>query len=331
MRSLISTAGVVRWVLVIAVGLLSLVSQVRADDSKDYEALIRSALQEYDAGRYDEAGALFRRAHELSPNARTYRGLGLTYYESRKYALAVEHLRAALDDTRRPLTAAQRDGTQKILDQAEGFVARVTVLLEPSDATLEVDGYAAQLKGTQLLLDAGSHELIARAPSHMEEHRRVDAIAGSATEVRIALNPEPTQVASGPTPQETAAQAATSEPPPVAESSGGPGIGPYIVLGAGGALLIGSLVTGLMAQSLHSDLEKRCPDDKCKASDTEAADDKKTGRTLVAETNVLLTAGLVAAAAGATWWILAPRDESQPQVAAVCAPSGCMAALNARF
>jgi hypothetical protein len=323
-----------RIIAIVALVLLAPSGAARADDrgGGDYASLIRSALGEYDAGRYDEASALFRRAHELSPNARTYRGLGLTYYELRKYALAVEYLRAALADTRRSLTAQQRESTQRILRQAEGFVARVKVELQPLDAQLEVDGYAAELKDGELLLDAGSHELIARAEGHQEEHRRVDAIAGSSTAIQISLQGEPraTEAASAPSPAEAASRAQdTAAPPATAATSGGPGAGPFIVLGAGGALLIGSLVTGLIANGLHSDLEGRCPDDKCK--DPDAADDKETGKTLVAATNVLLVSGLVVAAAGATWWILAPRDESAPQVAAACVPGACGATLRAHF
>ena len=307
-------------------------SSARADDKSDYNNLIRSALNEYDAGRYDEAGALFKRAHELSPNARTYRGLGLTYYEGRKYALAITHLSAAIEDTRRPLTPAQRESTIKILRQAEGFVARVRIRLEPESATLEVDGYPAEMNNGELLLDPGEHQLIARAPDLVEERRRIEAIAGSSTEVQMTLSPPQLEVAASaePTPSETQDQASTDQTPEQG-SSGGAGVGPIIVLSAGGALLAGSLVTGLIANGIYSDLKSRCPKGRCSPNDKDATSDKSTGKTLVTATNVLLISGLVVAAAGATWWILAPHDDTEPQVAAACAPTGCMASVQGRF
>ena len=87
-------------------------------------AQAEDALGEYDAGRYEEAAALFERAHAKSPSARTHRGLGLSYFGARKYVLAVEHLTAARTDTRRPLTKAQLSEVENFLKQADRFVAR---------------------------------------------------------------------------------------------------------------------------------------------------------------------------------------------------------------
>jgi tetratricopeptide (TPR) repeat protein len=299
----------------------------RADDA-EYDGLIRNALSEYDAGRYEEAAALFGRAHAISPNARTHRGLGLSFYEARKYALAVRHLRAALQDQRRPLTADMKSSAQKVLRQAEGFVATVHVALDPSDATLEVDGHPAELEGNELLLDPGQHELIARAPDHAQERRIVEAISGSTSDLQLTLGSADEAAAQSPEMAPPQAQP-TSTPAPA--TSSGLGVGPYIVMGAGGALLIGSLVTGLMANSLHSDLEKRC---KPECMDDDVASDKKKGKTLVTVTNVLLAGGLVTAAAGAAWLIIGSMNggqESSTQVAAVCLGDGCAAAVTGRF
>ena len=46
-------------------------------EAEDYQAAVRQAVAELEAGHYPEALALFREAHELSPSARTLRGLGL--------------------------------------------------------------------------------------------------------------------------------------------------------------------------------------------------------------------------------------------------------------
>jgi hypothetical protein len=319
----ITAAAALVLALVLGVGV------ARADDA-EYDGLIRSALSEYDAGRYEEAAALFGRAHAISPNARTHRGLGLSFYEARKYALAVSHLRASLKDQRRPLTADMKSSAQKVLRQAEGFVATVHVTLDPAEATLEVDGHPAEIEGNELLLDPGQHELIARAPDLAQDRRIVEAISGSTSDLQITLHPAGEETAEA---QETAAPPLQSSPPTPAPaaSSSGPGIGPYIVMGAGGALLIGSLVTGLMANSVHSDLEKRCKP-TCMGDNIES--DKKKGKTLVTVTNVLLAGGLLTAAAGAAWLIIGSMNggqESNTQVAAVCLGDGCAAAVTGRF
>src|SRR4051812_11159906 len=79
-------------VLVVALGAASPRVAVAQDaDTPQYRGLLNEAVSEYDARRYEEARALFRRAHELSPNARTLRGIGMASFELREY---VEALRA---------------------------------------------------------------------------------------------------------------------------------------------------------------------------------------------------------------------------------------------
>src|SRR5437868_2687260 len=72
-------------------------------ESPQYRALLEEAVGEYDARRYEEARALFRRAHDLSPNARTLRGIGMASFELREYVEALRSLEGSLADKRRPL------------------------------------------------------------------------------------------------------------------------------------------------------------------------------------------------------------------------------------
>jgi Flp pilus assembly protein TadD len=68
-------------------------------DSPAYREAIEHGLAEYRAGNFAEARALFLRAHAISPNARTLRGLGIVEYELRNYAEAIVRLRQALAST----------------------------------------------------------------------------------------------------------------------------------------------------------------------------------------------------------------------------------------
>src|SRR5688572_7233282 len=67
--------------------------------SAGYDDLIKRAIVEFDNSHCAEARALFRRAHELSANARTFRGLGITAFELRRYLEASAELKASLDDS----------------------------------------------------------------------------------------------------------------------------------------------------------------------------------------------------------------------------------------
>jgi hypothetical protein len=55
--------------------------------------------------------ALFRHGHDLLPNARSFRALGMTAFNLALYPAALRELIAALDDARRPLRGALRQQT----------------------------------------------------------------------------------------------------------------------------------------------------------------------------------------------------------------------------
>jgi hypothetical protein len=126
-----------------------------------YTELVNEALRESAAGRWAEARVLFRRAHDVYPNARTLRGIGMVAYELSDYTDAIRHLRLALDDARRPLTDEQRAEAQRILDAALGFVGRYTLENVPSGARFLIDGRPLEPEpdGT-LLLDSGPHHVV---------------------------------------------------------------------------------------------------------------------------------------------------------------------------
>src|SRR4051794_16670861 len=71
-----------------------------AAEASEYRELIEQALSEFKHKNWPEARVLFRRAHELSPNARTLRGMGVVSYEMRDYVHAVLELSSALVDAR---------------------------------------------------------------------------------------------------------------------------------------------------------------------------------------------------------------------------------------
>ncbi len=305
----------------------------------DYRELVRQAVEEYRAGRFEEASAFFKQAHAIRPSARTHRGLGLTYFEARRYTLAIPHLRGALTDTRRPLTPDQREVVERALEQAEAIVARFQVTVEPSGATLELDGSKTTLVGGELLLDPGKHELVCVAKGHQSARRILDAQSGASSSLHIELTRDKEAVQIAEPEEKLAVQPAkggtSSEVPADAGDEGeggdegGAGIGPFIVMGAGGALLIGAGVTGLLAQGVYSDLEEKCPDGAC--TDPDWKDDRDSGKALVVATNILLAGGLVTVAAGVTYWLLTSGSEQETQVAAGCTLDGCGAAIAQRF
>ncbi len=159
-------------------------------DSAEYRKLIEDGLQEFDRRNWEEATALFKQAHALNPNARTLRALGLCAFEARHYAEALRYLKAALQDTRRPLTAKQRAGVERSIERAEHYVGGLTLLLDPPDASVRIDGQEVTVDPhSELVVDAGELEVEVSAPNYLTELRRVRVASEGHEEISVRLEP----------------------------------------------------------------------------------------------------------------------------------------------
>jgi len=154
-------------------------SWVHAQESDGYKRTIEQALEEYERGNWDEAYSLFLRSHELSPSARTWRGIGVVAFELRLYVKSVFALDAALKDDRKPLTEEQREAAVRLITRARMFVATYHVTLRPESARLFVDDSPARFFDGVLLLDPGEHTLAVEADGHVGERRAQRAVAGT--------------------------------------------------------------------------------------------------------------------------------------------------------
>src|SRR6266700_2339843 len=176
-------------------------------ESPQYRALLEEAVSEYDARRYEEARALFRRAHDISPNARTLRGIGMASFELREYVEALRSLEASLVDKRRPLTPTQRQQVEVLLERTRAFVGRFFIKTTPKEALLRVDGAPVALESDgSLLLSFGRHSLTAEAPGSSPENREINVIGGERQELEFQLRP------------------VAVSPPPSGKSGGGGGL-----------------------------------------------------------------------------------------------------------
>ena len=123
----------------------------------------------------------------------------------------------------------------------------------------------------------------------------------------------------------------TDAPPPEAKKS--PSIVPFVLMGVGGAMIIGGVVTGAMASSKQSELEDNCMDKVCDPKLQSLADE---GKTLAVVTDVLLFGGIAAAGTGAVLWFLNNNDSSSEESAPVsatlsCGPKACGGRVGLRF
>jgi hypothetical protein len=163
-----------------------------AAETQQYRALITDAVAEYDAHHFEEARALFRRAHQLEPSARTWRGIGMAAFELRDYVKSLRALEASLVDSRSPLTGAERDEVQALAARARVFVGHFVIHLSPKQAVLRVDNAPTTLDdGDILMLESGRHVLTAVADDRRTETREINVLGGERREISITLPPMP--------------------------------------------------------------------------------------------------------------------------------------------
>jgi tetratricopeptide (TPR) repeat protein len=281
---------------------------------------VARAVAEFGAGRWAEARALFLRAHELWPSARTYRTLGMTSFELRAYARALAELQAALDDPRRPLEPAQRQEVLQLVERTRPFVGRYRVRLSPADASLLVDGAPQVLDGEGVLvLEVGSHELLARAAGHAELRRRLDVQGREDQELTLEL------IAQAPQAPAAATAPAPARDQPETDEDGGGRLWTWIA--GGTAIVLAGTATGLwLASDAEYDEEfAKCNDDGVPT----CGDDEVDGTWEDLETASYVSAGFAigAGVAAVTLFFLEGADEEAP--IAVPGPGGVQ--VRARF
>ncbi len=108
----------------------------------------------------------------------------------------------------------------------------------------------------------------------------------------------------------------------------------WIIAGAGGALALGGVITGVMALGRQSDLEDRCVMDGDRfLCDDAALADADGGKTLALTTDILLIAGGVTLATGVVLALIlgGDADEDDPSVAVAADRNGASFSVRGTF
>jgi tetratricopeptide (TPR) repeat protein len=153
-----------------------------------YRAAIKDALAEYDAHHFEEARTLFRRAHQINPNARTLRGIGMASFDLRDYVAAVRTLSASLTETRKPLTPEQRTQVEGLLERSRLFIDVYTLKVAPADARILIDGRSPDLEpDNTVLLGFGTHTLEASKAGYVLRTFPISVRGGEHKELAVTL------------------------------------------------------------------------------------------------------------------------------------------------
>jgi hypothetical protein len=270
-----------------------------------YRGLIDQALDEFKRKNWPEARVLFRRAHELSPNARTLRGMGMVSYEMRDYVNAVVELSGAMSEGRQPLTEVQRKECEGLLGRSRTFVGAYTLVIEPAQANVSLDG-ATPVRDAEgrLLVPFGEHTLRGSEPGYLDEEIRLSVEGGEQGQLRLALAKPPAVAVSReeflepqsmpPTNPFGVADPASE---PTTQTRGGLRYS-WLALGATAAFGAGAVASWFVGQGKLDDLDSQCARQASSAPCVRGGVDTGSVKTLERTTNALL--GLTAASLVAT-------------------------------
>lgn len=298
----------------LALGMTLVAAGARAQNSEldaEFQRLVTEAVAEYEAERYPEAQALFRRAHERAPNARTLRGIGMASFELRQYSVALRALTASLGETRLPLTEEQRTHVEDLIARARNFVTRVQLEVSPAAARVRLDGseLMRESDGT-ILLDSGHHVFDGSADGYQPRSMSFDAQGGEEASLALDLTAVPTV----PAPQ-----------PTVPQPDEGLLLVSVTLFATSGLALAASGVTGALALGGQSELRRVCNHYVCPDS---AQPTLASTAQLATATDALWVTGGVLAAAGLAILLgalLAPHAPTR--VMAGCTAAGCSLSL----
>ncbi len=112
---------------------------------------------------------------------------------------------------------------------------------------------------------------------------------------------------------------------------------PIALIAGGGALIVGGVVTGVLALGAQSDLESLCPDHECHAGldESKPKDAADRSQTFATVTDLLFIGGAVVTGVGVTLLVFniaeIEPEPGTPVAAATCGLSGCAANVTWEF
>lgn len=301
--------------LLVVISILSgLSGLVRAADANAQEttasaadALFQSGKSAMESGDYRTACERFRESFRLQAAVGTLLNLGACEEKRGHYAVGLQCFRDALSmlgdgDFRRGYA-------EERLTALRARVAFVHVMFDgavPSDLRLRQDGVdlGASSLGVEFSVDPGEHVFEASAAGFAPSRTVVTVAEKEHREVTLRLSPAPL---SG---------AREDHSAPARE----PGkLGPYLLMGTGGAAMIAGAIFGLVVASEASDVHDHCTGSICDDDGLSAA---RRGKPYAVLSPVFLGAGAALAIGGFVWLKVSSRARVSPVVSAASPNAG---------
>lgn len=295
-----------------------------ADELAARRALIEQAEAARTSQQHAQSLAFAERAAaiQMSPSLRLF--IAREQQALRQLASALGNAELCVREAERDASLRNREqilaGCRAVTSEIQSASGRIVVSVPSAPEGLEVRAGDVLLRPS--LFDApyvvptGALTIRASAPGRQPFERTIEVAQGSSTAVQITLAPVVIE------PALRTPEPVRVEPRPVRLE--GPGAGPWVVVGVGGAGLIAGGALWLVASMQRSALDMQCPGDATRVcgSLTSSEIDQRVGSINGLSTGAVI-AGSVGGAAvigGVLWYALAPRRPAREAASVAVLP-----------
>ena len=303
-----------------------------SEDARTHFAAGVALLQDPEGEKVEEAYREFQKAYEISGSPKILGNLGFCAMRLERDGEAIEaysrYLRDVPDIDGDERAQIVRDlqtltvGVARLTIQADKPGVRIVDVRTPTRGERVTNIYGPVDGKIDIGVRPGHHVISAKLADHEDATWEVDAFAASRDRYAFTMRP----------------RIVVQSPGPVARSSN---VGPWVVMGIGGAMLVGGAITGIVALDKTKSIEDKCPGDVCpKSFDLDG--ERSSAKTFVRVTDVLLIGGSFVTLAGLGWLVFGgEKPEGEPAKPAAraklpipnagCGPDGCRASVKVVF
>jgi hypothetical protein len=307
------------------------------DEARSHFAAGVSLLQDPEGEKVEEAYREFRTAYDISGSPKILGNMGFCAMRLERDGEAIDaytrYLREVPD-----IDAEERAQIVRDLQTLTIGLARLTIEVNKPgvrivDVRIPVRGervtntYGPITNGKlEVGVRPGHHILTAKLTDHEDATWEIDAFAASRDKNAFVMRPRVVATPGG------------------SDAGRSSNVGPIVVMGIGGAMLVGGAITGILALGKSHDIEDKCPNDVCPKS-FNLDSERSSAKTFVRVTDVLLIGGGLVTLGGLGWLLLADGGKTEkepPKSAGVprpwvpvpsggCGPDGCRASMKVVF
>src|SRR4051812_5840897 len=264
-----------------------------SEEARTHFAAGVALLQDPEGEKVEDAYREFQKAYEISASPKILGNLGFCAMRLERDGEAIDAYSRYLRDVP-DIDADERAQIVRDLQTLTVGVARFTIQTDkPGVRLLDVrtptrgeritNVYGPVDGKIDIGVRPGHHVITAKLADHEDAVWEVDAFAASRDKYAFTMRPRIVVVPGTPAPERH-----------------GPSAAPWVVMGIGGAMLIGGAITGVVALDKTHGIESKCKDNVCpKTFDLDG--ERSSAKTFVRVTDVLLIGGSIVTLGGLGW------------------------------